>query len=292
MAHPIGFSIPECKVIKALTNKTQFMGTVIPGISSTYIFNNEKDYYEDYQKSLFGQTCLKAGWDCLRHYEILANGCIPWFKNLDQCPPNTMTHLPKELIMNAMKELSIYKDIPINEWNMDHSNKLLEYTKEHLTTKKMASYILKTSNNENAKSILYLSQDIRPDYLRCLTLHGFKDLLGNACHDSPCIPHIYTDYSAIESQKLYGKGITYSRIIDKNIYRDNTKDTTLIDDIKSHKYDVIVYGSVHRGLPYWDIVNYYYYPDKIILLCGEDLHGKCEFEKYAEKGYHVFIREL
>jgi hypothetical protein len=264
------------------------MATVIPGVLSTYIFNNEKDYYADYQKSIFGQTCLKAGWDCMRHYEILANGCIPWFKNLDQCPPKTMTHFPKQLVMKAMNELNK----PMNELDMDkvldYSNKLLEYTREHLTTKKMASYILTQSKNTNAKSVLYLSQEIKPDYMRCLMLHGFKDLLGNKCHDVPCIPHIYTDH---DGNNLYGKGITYSRLLDKNIFRNANNDTTIENDIKNHKYDVIVYGSIHRGMPYWNLVNNYYCPNNIILLCGEDLHDKCPFEHYHEKGYHIFIRE-
>lgn len=42
---------------------------------NTYIFENEEEYYNDYKKSLFAITRKKGGWDCMRHYEILACGC-------------------------------------------------------------------------------------------------------------------------------------------------------------------------------------------------------------------------
>ena len=47
-----------------------------------------------YQNSLFSLTYRKTGWDCLRHYEILASGSIPLFLDLEKCPEDTTT-LPK-----------------------------------------------------------------------------------------------------------------------------------------------------------------------------------------------------
>jgi hypothetical protein len=41
----------------------------------------------------------------LRHYEILANGCIPIIEHLDKCPLDTLTSLPKQLLLEAYKEL-------------------------------------------------------------------------------------------------------------------------------------------------------------------------------------------
>jgi hypothetical protein len=43
----------------------------------------------------------KAGWDCMRHYEILGNNCIPYFVGLEDCPKNTLANLPKELLLEA-----------------------------------------------------------------------------------------------------------------------------------------------------------------------------------------------
>jgi hypothetical protein len=32
------------------------------------------------------QLQKKGGWDCLRHYEIIGNGCMPYFENIEKCP--------------------------------------------------------------------------------------------------------------------------------------------------------------------------------------------------------------
>jgi len=224
----------------------------------------------------------------MRHYEILANGCIPWFENLNECPPQTMTHFPKELIlktMNSVNELTLEKLI-------DVSKSLLEYTRTHLTTKAMASYVLKTSGNENAKKILYLSQCPNPDYLRDLILIGFKEIVGSACHDYPRIPFLYTDYPESKTSKLYGKGMSYSRNLSPD-FHDTSLSEKLIQDIENHVYDCVVYGSVHRGTPLWNEVSKAYKPNEIILLCGEDLHD-CKFKMFFGDGkeHNLFIREL
>ena len=44
--------------------KIQDFGTIIPGNMETYIFTDAETYWEDYQKSYFGLTWKKAGWDC------------------------------------------------------------------------------------------------------------------------------------------------------------------------------------------------------------------------------------
>jgi len=95
---PITFAIPTDKLAQPNKNKTQEYATCIPGQPETYIFKDEKPYYEDYQKSFYGVTMKKAGWDCMRHYEILANNCVPYFIDLHECPKNTLTNLPKELL--------------------------------------------------------------------------------------------------------------------------------------------------------------------------------------------------
>jgi hypothetical protein len=152
----------------------------------------------------------------------------------------------------------------------------------------MAKYILNTTGFPNAKSVLFISNSTDPDYQRCLTLHGFKELFGAKCHDSPCIPHLYTNYG--DSTKLYGKGISYTCLLDIETTRNAMNDSTLLKDIADHKYDIIIYGSIHRGTPYWDIVNMHYNPNEIILICGEDIHN-CDMSHLGNK-YPLFIREL
>jgi hypothetical protein len=289
MIYPISFCIPECKIIKEVCVKDRGVAFIIPGKLETYIYKTEKDYYEGYAKSVFGVTTCKSGWDCMRHYEILANGCIPWFENLEDCPPQTMTHFPKEIILECMK---LGKE-QTAEQTREISQKLLEYTRTHLTTKAMASYVLKTSGNENAKSVLYISQDTYSDYLRDLLLHGFKELFGSKSHDSPRIDFLYTDYPEEKLSTLWGKGMSYSRLLDP-VQHNSSKNTTLIQDIENHVYDCIVYGSVHRGMPYWNKVKKAYKANEIILLCGEDIHDYCNYKDFFgnDKDYSLFIREL
>ena len=101
--HPICFSIPKEKLVPSeLTPvKEKELAQVIPGNQDTYIFTSEKDYYKDYEKSLYGITHKKGGWDCMRHLEVIANKCVPFFPGIDECPPHTMTDYPKAEIAEA-----------------------------------------------------------------------------------------------------------------------------------------------------------------------------------------------
>ena len=90
MILPITFSIPKNKIVTEIPLKTKFLSNLVPGDSNTYIYKTENDYYNEYKESLFATTYKKAGWDCMRHYEILACGCILYFPNIENCPPKTM----------------------------------------------------------------------------------------------------------------------------------------------------------------------------------------------------------
>jgi len=293
---PITFSIPECKIIDYIPKKIKILSSLIPGDLSTYIYQNETDYYNEYRKSFFAKTTKKGGWDCMRHYEIIANGCIPYFPNIEICPINTMALLPKELIIQGNNLYEKYKNISIHELTKENINELhsliikfLKYMRDHLTTSKMSQYILEKSGFKNIKSILYLSGNTSPDYLRCVTLHGFKELFGTNCHDYPKIPHIYKNNN-IEYYRLYGKGITYTNLFDENLHNPEFDDT-VEHDIRNKKYDIIIYGSYHRGMPYYDLVSQIYESNQIILLCGEDQH-RCDYNNWTNRGHNVFVREL
>ena len=247
----------------------------------------------------------------MRHYEILANKCIPYFPNIELAPEKTMALLPKKLIIkgNRLFERLQHKK-NISELTTEEmaeceslSTELLNYTKEHLTTYKMAQYVLNKSNSNDVQSILYLSGDTNPDYMRCLTLHGFKKILGKNCHDYPIIPHIYKQTN-VDYSNFHGKGMTYSGLLDLDLH-DAESDKNVEQDILNKKYDLIIYGSLHRGMPFYDLVCDTYESDKIILLCGEDIRvygpgappygkniHKCEHTKLAMKGHYVFVREL
>jgi hypothetical protein len=296
MLRPITFSIAKEKLCFTCNEKTKILSDLIPGDLSTYIYNTEEDYYHEYKTSYFAVTQKKAGWDCMRHYEIMANGCIPYFLNIEDCPPNTMFLFPKELMIqgNALYETK-FRHKKINELTQtdiaeyyDLQKKVLEYTEEYLTTEKMVSYILQNINCEKAAKILFLSGNTSPDYLRCVTLHGFKTVFGANCHDYPKISHIYKS-NALHTD-LYGKGMTYSNLLEPSC-RNDQLDVSLFEDILHKQYDVVIYGSYHRGMPYYDLVSQCYDANQIVLLCGEDIHH-CNHSHFVEKGHCVFVREL
>jgi len=137
---PISFAAPKEKIVKSVPNKTQDWGTVIPGNMSTYVFDDEKSYYEDYQKSYFALTHKKGGWDCMRHYEILLNGCIPYFPDIDLCPEMTMVNFPKKLCKIANKMAG--EEELIVEKYLELASNFLFHTREKLTTESIFNSIV------------------------------------------------------------------------------------------------------------------------------------------------------
>jgi len=295
---PITFSIPEEKIINFIPNKEKILSSLIPGKLETYIYNNENDYYKEYQKSYFALTTKKGGWDCLRHYEIILNGCIPYFPIIEKCPENTLFLFPKDLILQGNIMFERFRLLSIDNLQVSDINdynsllfKLLNYTKQNLTTKEICKYILNKTNHNTVTNMLYLSGNTGPDYLRCLTLHGFKQLFGEKCHDYPKIKHLYKEENNNYS-KLYGKGITYTNLLHQDLHNNNL-DYNIENCIKNKYYDLIIYGSYERGMPYYDLICKTYKSNEIILLYGEDVpHSVDFFTNMLKKGHFIFVREL
>lgn len=312
-AMPISFSIPESKIINFIPEKTRDCGTVIPGKLETYIFQDENSYYKDYQSAYYGVTKMKGGWDCLRHYEILANGCMPYFINLQNCPKKTMVHFPKELVLEAMQlpGVTIDKDDIVH---IDHTifderkyNELLKaamkHTRDHIVNSKMAEYVLnttkkyqKTTDPSNFK-VLFLSSAPHVDYLRCTLLSGFKMLLGKNVDEYVHAPHIYSDYTG-ETLKLYGRGFTYSKTVPAEL-KSTPTESEIANNINTKIYDIIIMY-LHAAIPMEDLVVQNYAPDDILYICGGDLFSDnvlthCEVEHQKSHkflDYTFFQREI
>lgn len=152
-AEPISFAIPEEKICLQST-KTKNVAFIDPRDRGTYIYSTEEDYYTDYQESLFAFTMKKAGWDCLRHYEIVANHCIPIFLGLERCPIGTMYYFPKHEVLEINKVLSecgvdyFSTKKGLDYW-LDSATAIHEYLKRHLTTKALAQRIINDWKKRN-----------------------------------------------------------------------------------------------------------------------------------------------
>ncbi len=284
--YPITFAIPECKIVDKIPEKDLDFAPLIPGKLDTYKYTEEEEYYRDYRRSYFAITQKKGGWDCLRHYEILACGCIPYFLDLESCNEDTLYFFPKQLVKEAMNLKGVHRgyidfDIFDEARYSEILEELLQYTREHLTTKQMGKYILRTAGYSGTGKVLYLSNSIWPDYMRCTMLIGLKEALGTDVIDVPKIPHIYTSYPQV--RHLYGRGFSYTKILpDDQVDRENIEKR-----IKNKEFELIIYGSVHRGLPHYNLVLENYPQDKIFYICGEDAHN-CEFLTLP----NLFLREF
>jgi hypothetical protein len=288
MPSSIQFSIHESKIVEALPTKTKNFASTVPALGkrTEYLFEDERAYYEDYQRSYFAVTCRKAGWDCLRHYEILANGCAPYFPDLDRCELETMALLPRDLIRETMNLKGVsYPRIDHDVFDTSKYEallmELLAYTREHLTTRAMAKHLLDRVL-PTASSILFLSESGAPDYLCDSVLTGLKQIHGARIVDVPKIEFLYANYTG-DTSKLYGRGMTYS----KNLPDLEVDRTDIERRISKKDFDLVIFGSVHRGRPFHKLVVETYPSDRIVYLCGEDMHY-CGYSAYK----NLFIREF
>lgn len=107
---PIGFCLPNsslgnvprlCEVDNIVSMKNKFLAVCDPRNPRSYIYTDEIEYYKGYQESFFGITTQKGGWDCMRHYEIIFNACLPVFLDYDSKPASILCRWPSDLQRRA-----------------------------------------------------------------------------------------------------------------------------------------------------------------------------------------------
>jgi hypothetical protein len=301
--YPIQFCMDETKFLplQSSKNKRKPFSSIIPGTvqNRNYQFDLEHDYYNEYNQSFYAITLKKAGWDCMRHLEIIASGAIPYFEDIEKCPETIMKFLPKESILQAMNLPGVSKgSIDMQKFSVQRYEALRKEiyydTLFNVSGRAIANYILNTVDPKWPKrmpKILFISGDKYTDYQRCLVLTGFKRLLGDqSVVDYPKIDHIYKSYTE-DVSKLYGRGFSYTKILENDPYIN--RDTDYIKkQIYLHDFDLIIFGSIHRGLPLHENVLQYYKEEEIIYICGEDEHDIGDCICMIPPKSHLFIREF
>jgi len=105
IAYPLNFVFPfsshTTPLEAPIEHKTHILSPIEP--SSRYSFCSDEEYYSSYSKSFFALTTLKGGWDCLRHYEIIFSGSLPFFPDISYCPSTCLSSYPKHLQLIANK---------------------------------------------------------------------------------------------------------------------------------------------------------------------------------------------
>jgi len=270
---PISYSIPKERVLLAVPNKTAF---AINDSTRSFQYKNyqfgplqEDEYHENLQKHRFGDTRRKGGFDCLRHYELLANGCVPILRELELLPKSILTTLPRDLLKQAKDVFSLpwegTQDGPGKCQAADAgaydalASKLLEHTATKLTTEATARYILDTLDiNLETARVLYLpctTLDNFPSYLTASVFHGLVSLLGDRVLDVPEYDYAYQfdhppqnealreEEARLRSQ-IWGQGYTLGFKLRRrpHLFRGN-----ISERIKNMEFDLIVFA---RMSPY------------------------------------------
>lgn len=317
--YPLSYSIPDECIVDSIPEKFNTIAKLIPGDISTYsfTFSQEREYNEMYRQSRFAYTQKKGGWDALRHYEILANGCIPIFKDLDILPKHSMTSFPKNLILAANNELLPWQDTTASSASSHDTiqtyNKyvdlLLCHMRKHCSTSSAAKYILETTNNMHCKNILLIKGHSGINYTREFSWIGLKryiQSISGIAVEYPKISVLYEPIDTSESAKKYhGNGFTYSNRL-KDDY--NYTHDQIINGIQNKFWDLIIYGKVgpdelfegsHPNMPLWEHVFKRYSKNEIIFLYGGDecidLTTKNRYSDHIlhhSQFAHCFVREL
>ncbi len=166
--HPIGFAVPADIVVDEVPPKSRLWALYEPYMP--HIYTVESDYYSGYGNSRLAVTHRKAGWDCIRHYEIMSQGCVPFFVGLDSLPAGNLTTLPLDLLREVLyKFWDFYQSRPTrtihtSHWTFDtvvrdlgtprhrsagkveelttYADQMLEHVRKHNTTRVLASNFL------------------------------------------------------------------------------------------------------------------------------------------------------
>ena len=145
--HPITFGFPKEKICFNPVQKTHSMCPIIPGKIDSYVMNNETLYYKTLQQSHFALTTAKAGWDCMRHYEIIFNKSFPYFHNIKNCPKNILWNHRKDLYIAFIDLYEKHQNNLIGDDAFygqceNYSTELFDYALEHHTTEKIVDYVM------------------------------------------------------------------------------------------------------------------------------------------------------
>ena len=297
---PLSFCIPDECVVDKIPKKEFLLASLIPGDVSTYTFkkDQEKEYYEMYQKSRFALTKMKGGWDCLRHYEILMNGCIPLFENLKDCPKYTMTTYPKELNDEAYLLYEKFKQNSQNEENIKSydtlASKFLDHTRKNCTTSATAKYFLNNiKDGDKVKNILLITCHHGINYNRESLWIGLKRYIksiNGVAVEHEKLPFLYNDFDIMPTNKYYGNSFTLTRRLEKDDDY-NMSESEIIEKINSNFWDLIIYGKVGPdefcNFPYYDLVKTKYNKNQIAFIYGGDEIFNLKISDGDRNSYHV-----
>ncbi len=300
--YPIQFSIPTNRILNESVEKGHCFSYISPG-KTKYSFDSEDEYYRHYASCYFAVTMKKCGWDSLRHYEIMASGCVPYFLDLESCPKDTMFRLPKKLLMKAreLPGMPSYEEVVDHAKNDDLGNlsfdwdkfdkdeyfellgELKSYTRNHLTTKALAKYFMDKLPYDLERVLVACRphKHHTADYQRDSLMIGLMELGVDVCSTSD-MWWLYEDADESEIRNFWGKGFTITRNIPVEKRRTDNEgkfDAVIICTSSNGGYEKLRCKKLTRG----------YDRERVIFVDGNDIGGNHNIPQQC--GY-VFRREL
>lgn len=180
---------------------------------------------EAYASCYYAVTMKKSGWDCMRHYEIIAAGCIPYFLEIDDIPVGTMHTFPRALVKEAMHlpgvpdQHTLKRDIDekrtprLNMTLFDVKKyealreKLLSHFQHQMLTKSIVPHL---NLPKFCKIIALLSTASMIDYMHaCLCISLLEN--GHIIHSTTSFDYLFEDATDDLTSRQHGKGFTISR---------------------------------------------------------------------------------
>jgi len=266
------YAIPDECVVPAVPPKHTVLSAVVPGTRSNYTFaaGQEEAYYQQYRDSRFALSPKKGGWDCLRHYEVLAAGCVPLMDGLEYAPRETMVTLPKALLLEA-RTLWPWSDSYEARYHA-LVERLLDHVRTHCTTSALASYFLGQFSLPDHPKVLMINCHAGENYTRELLTIALRRRLGADFVETPRNDVLY---KGADLSKYYGNGFTYGgRLDDLDIDRSRIEER-----LAAHAWDLVIFGKNGRDdgpeghvshQPYFDLVVKHYKRHEIVFLFGGD----------------------
>lgn len=160
--YPTGFGIPRERILPIdFDKKDQLFQKTAPSFSifggenelgggfAHHKFDVENEYYDDLSRSWFGLTCKKGGWDCLRHYEIIASGALLLFRDYEKKPKKCSPQDMPCFSYSSLDELNcIMNELVVNNKPTNGYIKMINNQRNWLysvgTTVSRAKYIVDT----------------------------------------------------------------------------------------------------------------------------------------------------
>jgi hypothetical protein len=331
--HALHFAMPDGRGVGGRVPKTRVLAPLKPARSAAekkrmYIYTTNDTYYHMYACSWFGWTQKKAGWDCQRHYEIMAAGCMPVFHRLETCPLSLFPPALRALWLENNALYARLKDIPLEKWTTHHLAEADALTQRnrraletHLTCSSLFIQLLEAARWGHAARVGILSTKVPCDYMRDNLIIGAKHVLGQRAACNQAVWWIFDDAKR-PMHTLWGKGFTYGRALPACRRSSILEDTAPTRGAQKHTipkipkspkasrtihnaawwsavraqwFDVILVHWMNRRHfdRAWEELIKHYPPHRIILFCAEDAPpSRGTLKTLLSHGSHVFVREL